>query len=299
MEIKFNFSSEAEKRDYVLACDREFENHLDAVMKDICTHTETRFFTLSGPTCSGKTTASKKLIHEFDERGRKVKIISLDDFFRDRSKLELEAEGGVPDFDSEKALDLNALSEFMGDLIAGRPARLPHFDFKEARRVGYSEFRADGADAIVFEGIQAIYPVFTELFPKNEKAIGIYISPLEGILLKDRYVEPREIRLWRRIVRDKRYRGASPEFTFFLWQGVTRNEDKNILPYTNEADYKINSLLGYECGMLKGDLDKLLSEIPPASLYYEKSREILSLLDGIDTISSEYLPTESLYHEFM
>lgn len=299
MEIKFNFSSEAEKRDYVLACDREFENHLDAVMKDICTHTETRFFTLSGPTCSGKTTASKKLIHEFDERGRKVKIISLDDFFRDRSKLELEAEGGVPDFDSEKALDLNALSEFMGDLIAGRPARLPHFDFKEARRVGYSEFKADGADAIVFEGIQAIYPVFTELFPKNEKAIGIYISPLEGILLKDRYVEPREIRLWRRIVRDKRYRGASPEFTFFLWQGVTRNEDKNILPYTNEADYKINSLLGYECGMLKGDLDKLLSEIPPASPYYEKSREILSLLDGIDTISSEYLPTESLYHEFM
>ncbi len=299
MDIKLNFASEAEKREYVSMWDTAFENQLDAVMKDICTHTETRFFTLSGPTCSGKTTASKKLIHEFDERGRKVKIISLDDFFRDRSKLEREARGGVPDFDSEKALDIDALSEFMSDLVNGRTARLPHFDFKEARRTGYSEFHADGADAIVFEGIQAIYPVFTELFPKNEKVIGIYISPLTGLNIKGKYIEPREIRLWRRIVRDYRYRGASPEFTFYLWQGVTKNEDKNILPFADNADYKINSLLGYEQGMLKADLDRLLSEITPNSPYYEKSQNILEFLDGIDTISSEYLPKDSLYHEFM
>ena len=80
---------------------------------------------------------------------------------------------------------------------------------------------------------------------------------------------------------------------------MTRNEDKNILPYADDADYKINSLLGYECGMLKYDLDKLLPEISPDSPYYQKGCEILTLLDGIDTISPEYLPEGSLYHEFM
>ncbi len=299
MEIRFKFTSEEDKRNYVYACDMAFEDHLDAMMKDICTHTETRFFTLSGPTCSGKTTASKKLIHEFGERGRRVKIISLDDFFRDRSKLENEAKGGRPDFDSEKALDLNALSEFMSDLIAGRSARLPHFDFKAAKRTGYSEFCADGADAVVFEGIQAIYPVFTELFPKDEKPVGIYISPLNGIEVNGRYVDPREIRLWRRIVRDHRYRGASPEFTFFLWDGVTENEDKNILPYADNADYKIDSLLGYELCMLKTELDVLLNEVTPNSPYYEKSRNILKCLEEIDTISPSYLPENSIYHEFL
>lgn len=299
MEIRFNFASEEEKRRYVHECDMAFEAHLDTVMKDVCAHSEAKFFTLSGPTCSGKTTASEKLIREFEERGRKIKIISLDDFFRDRSKLENEAGGGRPDFDSEKALDLDALSSFMSDLIAGRTALLPHFDFKAAKRTGFSEFRIGDADAVVFEGIQAIYPVFTELFPKNEKPIGIYISPLRGINVKGGYIEPREIRLLRRIVRDHRYRGASPEFTFFLWDGVTENEDKNILPFADNADYKIDSLLGYELGMLKGDLDELLSEVSASSPYYEKSRDILKMLDGIDVISRDYLPKDSIYHEFV
>ena len=88
MIAKTTFASEEEKKAYVLECDADFETRLDRMMKDICDIEDIDFLTLSGPTCSGKTTASKKLISEFSERGKTVKIISLDDFFRNRCELE-------------------------------------------------------------------------------------------------------------------------------------------------------------------------------------------------------------------
>ena len=94
MIAKTKFQSEDEKRAYVQACDADFEARLDGVMQDVCSREQLHYVTLSGPTCSGKTTASKKLISEFSERGKNVKIISLDDFFRDAKVLTYEAETG-------------------------------------------------------------------------------------------------------------------------------------------------------------------------------------------------------------
>ena len=100
MIARTKFRSEDEKREYVRECDADFEARLDAVMQDVCSREQLHYVTLSGPTCSGKTTASRKLISEFKERGRDVKTISLDDFFRDRAELEAElraeiANGGI------------------------------------------------------------------------------------------------------------------------------------------------------------------------------------------------------------
>ena len=67
MTAKTTFESEAEKKAYVLECDADFEHRLDRMMKDICDIPDIDFITLSGPTCSGKTTASKKLISEYSK----------------------------------------------------------------------------------------------------------------------------------------------------------------------------------------------------------------------------------------
>lgn len=299
MIAKTKFVSEAEKREYVYACDADFEQRLDKMMKNICDIDDIPFITLSGPTCSGKTTASKKLITEFSERGRKVKIISLDDFFRDAAALEAECKDGILDFDSEKALDLPELARFMHDIQTKGSARLPKFDFIKARRTHFEEFSIEDADTVVFEGIQAIYPEFTSLFEKGTKHKSIYISVLTDLILDGKAVSPREIRLWRRLVRDYRFRGAAPEFSFRLWEGVVANEDKNILPFANSSDFMINSLQGYEPCMLADELEKLMKMIPSKSKYYEKSLQIMQTLSEIDRISEEYLPEKSLYHEFI
>ena len=299
MIAKTKFACEEEKKSYVLACDRDFEDRLDHMMKEICAIEDMDFLTLSGPTCSGKTTASKKLISEFSERGKKVKIISLDDFFRDRAVLEKECGGGRLDFDSEKALDTDELKRFMEGIQTKGEARLPKFDFEQAKRTHFEHFSMKDADIVVFEGIQAIYPVFTALFDKGAKRKSLYISVLTDLQLGGKTVPPREIRLWRRIVRDFRYRAADPEFSFRLWEGVVHNEDINILPFADTADFMINSLQGYEACMLKPELTKLLGMIEPDSKYYRKSLQILQTLSGIDEISEEYIPDNSLYHEFL
>lgn len=299
MTARTVFKSEEDKRQYVAQCDADFEERLDKMMKQICACDGIDFITLSGPTCSGKTTASKKLISEFSERGKKVKIISLDDFFRDREVLEKECGGGRLDFDSEKALDIAELQRFMHGLQTSGQARLPKFDFELARRTHFEQFSMKDADIVVFEGIQAIYPAFTSLFFKDAKLKTIYISVLDDLMLGETVIPPREIRLWRRIVRDYRFRAADPEFSFRLWEGVVHNEDINILPFADRSDFMIDSLQGYEPCMLKKELLKLLDTISPTSKYYGESRQIIKTLEGIDEISEEYIPKNSLYHEFL
>ncbi len=298
---KLKFSNENEKKEYVGICEARFEAELDEVMKAVCSRDELKFLTLTGPTCSGKTTASKKLISEFAERGRKVKIISLDDFFKDRSVLvaEAEAEGRALDFDSEKALDIPCLSKFMEDIQAGREAVLPKFDFNEARRISTERFTQGDADLIVFEGIQAIYPVFTELLEKGSRTATMCIAPFETLKAGNREIEPNELRLWRRLVRDYYFRSAGPEFSFLLWETVRENEDRNILPYLESCEYRINSVLGYDIGMLKNYLEAVLSEVKPDSKYYAKSREILETVSVSDSLQKSLLPVNSLYHEFV
>ena len=300
MIARTKFQNEAEKIAYVQSCDAEFEARLDEVMKDVCSRADLRYITLSGPTCSGKTTASRKLISEFKERGREVKVISLDDFFRDKAELEAEAlkENRKLDFDSERALDLVALKNFIDALHKGEPAPLPKFEFVTGKRVSVSEFVPNETDIILFEGIQAIYPVFTDLI-KGIPCLSLMISVEDSLTVGDVTLSSRTVRLMRRLVRDYRFRGAAPEYSFLLWESVTANEDKNILPFTNRAEIHINSLLGYEACMLKPYLDPLMHSIPESSPYREKAEELLKAMDGIDTVSADYLPQNALYREFI
>ena len=300
MIAKIKFQSEDEKRDYVAACDSDFEARLDDIMQTVCSEPDLHYVTLSGPTCSGKTTASRKLISEFKERGKEVKTVSLDDFFKNRSVLEAEAkaEGRDVDFDSERALDLPALKAFIDALQEGRPAPLPKFDFVTGKRVSTEDFLPEENDIILFEGIQAIYPVFTNMI-KGIPCVSLIINVEDSLTVGNVTLPPRTVRLMRRLVRDYRFRGADPVFSFRLWEGVTANEDKNILPFTDNADFHINSLLGYEACMLKPYLEPLLHTVPADSLYRKKADELLAALDGIDTVSADYLPENALYKEFI
>ncbi|MBR2459774.1 MAG: hypothetical protein IKB34_00880 [Clostridia bacterium] len=300
MIAKIKFENEAEKEAYVRLCDKEFENRLDEIMKAVCSVNGLRYLTLSGPTCSGKTTASKKLISEFCERGKKVKIISLDDFFRNRSTLEAEAraEGRKVDFDSEKALDLDALGSFVASLKEGRASRLPKFDFKLGKRIEGELFSPEDTDIIIFEGIQAIYPAFTSMI-SGIPCLSLIINVEDPLTVGDTVFSPRTVRLMRRLVRDYRFRGASPEFSFLLWESVTENEDKNILPFVGNADLRLNSLLGYEACMMKPYLCPLMESVPKDSPYRKRAEMFLEAMRDIDMISSDYLPENALYREFI
>ncbi len=294
---KKTFSSRAEMLDFVISCEREFEADLAAAVKKACDTENLKVIGLSGPTCSGKTTTAKKLIDALEERGKNVHIVSIDNFFKDVKKPDFENDEQV-DFDSVNAIDLPAFEECINEIFECRPSHIPQFDFITGKRSGYTEIQPDPNDLYIFEGIQAVYPEITAML-RRFTGVSIYIRAESGIDVDGVIFEPDEIRLMRRIVRDYNFRGAEPEYTFFLWESVRKNEEKNIFPNAVGCDIKLNSTMAYEINLLSRFLRPLLMSVPADSDYRHVTDALLEKLEGIEFVDQSMIPDNSLYYEFI
>ena len=161
IEGKKQFASQEEARLFVEQHEADFEKRLDEIAERVANDHSIRLVALSGPSCSGKTTTANKLISELESRGRKVHVVSIDDFFYDRDRLldmAMANGGGKIDYDSIKTIDFEALVECVREIFSDGKTLVPRFDFKLGKRTGYVEYEPDDDDLFIFEGIQAIYP---------------------------------------------------------------------------------------------------------------------------------------------
>jgi uridine kinase len=295
------FKDESEKLNFIMEAEERFESELDRVARAIRDEEGLKVVTLSGPSCSGKTTTAATLIRDWGRDGQRVRLISIDDFFRDRDDLyaEAKAEGlDEPDFETVRAIDFELLQECVENISHDGIVRQPVFEFTLGRRTGFDEFCAADYDVVLFEGIQAIYPEVTALF-KHYRHKSIFVSVADDITIGGIYFSRRKVRFLRRLVRDYTYRAASPEYTFQLWRNVARNEDKNILPYEDNADVKFNSLLPYELFVIKPFALPLLYALPKDSEFRYEADGIIEKLEKLETIDSAYVPDLSVFREFI
>lgn len=291
-------TSEKVKKDLISASEAKFEARLDEVCREVLAD-NVKIIALSGPTCSGKTTTANKLVSELTGNGIEVHLISIDNFFLERSDEDFEhmRAGKQIDYDSVDALDLDLLAKCTASIIAGKPTDLPVYDFKARKCTHFERVVPNDHSVFIFEGIQAVYPEITAMF--GEKYKSIYVCVDEDVQIGEWYFMRRELRLLRRLVRDYNFRGAAPEFTFYLWRGVVQNEDKSILPYADSVDIKINSFMKYEIYLIKSVLPEILALVPSDNQYYVKALELQKKLDGIDTIAPELVPKASVLREFI
>lgn len=279
-------------------CEQDFANRLSTLCQRIVADSRS-IIILTGPSCAGKTTTAHKLISDFSKEGKRVQVISLDDFFRPRAELirEAEEEGRAIDFDSPSTLNWQVLGEFISDVLAHRPAKLPKFDFIEGKSVETRLIEPGTYDILLFEGIQGLYKQFLDLLPAGSYA-SVFIHPDSGFKMGDKHLIPRELRLIRRMVRDRLFRGASPQFTLHLWEGVTANEDRHIYPMAPMAHYHLDSFMGYEvCLFRDACLDGIYTL--PESAKTLQVRHIESVLKDLPSFSTEHLTENSLLHEFV
>lgn len=301
MRSNKSFTSAEAARCFVQKCEAEFEERLAVAVSRVCENSGLRLIGLSGPTCSGKTTTAKKLISHLTAQGKKVHVVSIDDFYLDRDVLVARANNDPNveiDYDSEDTIDFDALRECVAEVFTDEPTQIPRYDFVEGKRIGYVTIDPDENDLFIFEGIQAIYPKVTELFRQyNYKSL--YICVESGIEIDGTVFAPNELRLMRRLVRDYNFRGASPEFTLLLWESVRTNEEISIFPYAVNCDYFINSTLPFEVNLLAPYLREIMPTVPEDSKFKQQAEVILARLDGIEAISAEYLKADSLCFEFL
>ncbi len=297
-QAKLQFSSEAEILAYVDACEAEYRAEVQAACKLAAAGGS--IITLSGPTCSGKTTTAQILDDAFLRLGKELHTISIDDFYFDRDVLAARAkERGEPlDYDSPDTIDLALFGEVTKQIEARGKVLVPRFDFESGRRAGFAEFTADADDIFLFEGIQAVYPAFTRYLAAHSFT-SLFISVEEALDCGGTVFAPRELRFMRRLVRDARTRGATAEFTYSLWDSVIANEDRHIYPNLDGVHRRIDSTLSYEVSVIAPYVLRLLDTIPGSSVHFAEADALRQKLVHIPTIDEKYVPAGSVFREFI
>ena len=257
---------------------------------------------VAGPSSSGKTTFSNRLCIHLRVLGLRPVLVSLDDFYRDRDALPLEADG-LPDLEALSALDVPLLRHCVAALLRGEEVTMPKFDFTTSKRApqGYPLQLREG-QILVMEGIHGLNPALHEGFDPN-LICKVYISELTCLNLDHHNrIRTTDARLLRRIVRDHQFRATPPEETLAMWNSVRRGEEKWIFPYQEQADFMFNSALHYELPVLKRYAYELLKTIPPENPVYLSSRRLLKILHYILPATDEAMldiPPLSLLREFI
>ncbi|MEG1584908.1 MAG: nucleoside kinase, partial [Anaerovorax sp.] len=129
----------------------------------------------------------------------------------------------------------------------------------------------------------------------------IYISPLTQLNIDDHNRIPTtDARMLRRMVRDYLYRGHNAQSTISDWPKVRAGEDKNIFPYSNQADVLFNSVHIYELSVLKKYAEPLLEAIKPEEPEYSEAVRMLKFLRFFEIIEDDsIIVNNSIIREFI
>ncbi len=257
---------------------------------------------LSGPSSSGKTTSAGRLAVQLRVLGHKAHRISLDNYYLDRNLVPKEPDGSY-DLEHIRTLDLDLIKQQTVQLLEGKSVDLPVFNFKTQRRepAGVPLKMADD-DILIFEGIHALNPMLSSGIPEDE-IYRVFVSDLTCLNLDDHNrIRTTDVRLLRRIVRDKQFRNVPPEETLSMWPSVRRGEETWIFPYQENADTIFNTCLHYELPVLGHFARESLRKVAPSEdgyLLALRLRKILYYIPDIDPSVLDEIPPLSLLREFI
>ena len=297
--VKIRSMSEKALCGYIADCEKSFDDELIHVAQEIAHRPEIRICGLAGPSCAGKTTGSYKLTQYLALHGIKVRTVSIDDFFHNKGEGPLD-EQGKPDFESITYVKMELLQQTLQDILMGKRVMLPKFDFPNSRRIdNYAEYIPQKDEIIILEGLHALNDIMYEGIPR-EDYYRIFINVENSLSVDGQPLfTGRELRLMRRLIRDFKFRGADAQLTFTLWENVVKGEDRNIHPFEDRADFRLNSMFEYEPCTVKRQVLYVLSGLKADSIYLPLAQNIISKLEKIPYISEKLVSADSLMQEFL
>ena len=171
-----------------------------------------------GGSCSGKSTLAQNLANLLSDE--KSAHISQDDYYKDQSVYSEEERKKV-NYDSPAVVDIDLLVYHLSQLIDGRPIKKPIYDFVTHTRVrGYDLVYPE--NDIIVEGIL----IFTNKKLRDLMHLRIFLDIAAGV------------RLARRVLRDTRERGRTPESVKKQWfDSVEIMYQKYVAPTKRYADF--------------------------------------------------------------
>jgi uridine kinase len=260
-----------------------------------------RIISIAGPSSSGKTTFIKRLTVQLQIDGVKPVGLSLDDYYVDRERTPKDARGEW-DFEALEALDLPLLQDHVRRLLAGDAVKTARYDFLTGRSApeGGPVVQLRPGDVLMLEGIHGLNPGLLGAIPREGELFRIFVHPATTLPF-DRLtrVSATDLRLLRRIVRDRHQRGYGAAENILRWPSVQAGEREHIFPYQHEADAIFDSTLIYEPAVLKVFAERYLLEVPPTHPAYPTAHRLRYLVDRFVSIYPDHVPPTSLLREFI
>ena len=288
-------------REFIRVNEALHDKSLAEIAEDIL-RIDARAIFLAGPSSSGKTTTANRLKIHLRVLGMHPVLISMDNFYLNRPDVPLD-EHGKPDLESLYALDIELFRHCIRDLLDGKTAQLPEYDFATGMRKEKSiPLRISHDQMLIIEGIHGLNPELHKGFDPGE-ICKFYLSELTCLNLDDHNrIRTTDARLLRRIVRDYQFRGTTPEKTLAMWDSVRRGEEKWIFPYQEQADIVFNTALHYELPVLRRYAYDMLQRITPDEPDYFRANRLIKILNYFlpapDDAMQE-IPPLSILREFI
>lgn len=254
---------------------------------------------IAGPSSSGKTSFSKRLMYHLRALELNPHPISCDDYFKERDETPKKANGEF-DFESVGAVDIKLLNDQLNKLLKGEEIIIPKFDFAVGTKLFTGKpLKICENDIVILEGIHCLNPKLTPELDINN-VFRIYVSALTEVSVDNaNRIATSDLRLIRRLVRDRRSRGTKPKVTLKRWKSVREGEEQNIFPFQEEADIVFNSALIYEFSVLKLKALPELYQLSEDDEVGEIAKRLIKILNYFLGVDTEIIPKHSLVREFI
>ena len=255
---------------------------------------------ISGPSSSGKTTFIRRLRVQLQVNGIRPVALSLDDYYVNRADNPRDAAGEY-NYEALSALRLDLLHDHIERLLDGQAVQTPHYDFLSGHSIdaGGPTVQLENDNILMLEGIHGLNPA---LLPPvaGDKLFRIFICPLAQLPIDTiTRVHASDLRLLRRIVRDRHSRGTSAVDSIRRWPSVRAGERRHIYPYQDNAAAVFDSSLIYEMSVLKVYAERYLLEVPRNGPEFTTAFRLLQLTDSFVSIYPDHVPPTSILREFI
>ena len=175
---------------------------------------------ITGGSGSGKSRLAQQIQQQLGTE--RVGLISLDAYYRNQSDVPAELRGN---FDHPESLDTDLLCQHLDQLQCGQAIDMPRYDFTTHSRLPDTEpftpkpiMLLDGILTLALEGVSA----FTDM--------SVFVDT------------PADLRLARRLLRDVRERGRTPENVIRQYLETVRPmHDLYVESYKNQVDYRVDN----------------------------------------------------------
>ena len=290
--------AEGNWNDLVFISETMYNKTLIDIAKTISENKNIRIVLISGPSCSGKTTTSKKLRIYLEAQGLKPHAISVDNYFKERDETPLDSNGNK-DFESINAVDINLFNEQLNKLLNYEEVTIPTFNFITGKKEYKNKLKLSQNGILIIEGLHSLNDSLTSTIGSDKK-YKIYMSPLTSINLDNHNrLSTSDNRLIRRIVRDNQKRGYNASETLDQWKRVRSGETNFVFPYQDSADIVINTSLIYEMSVLKVYAEPLLFSVKENDPNYVEAIRLINELRMILPMPGSSIPLDSIIREFI